>query len=398
MVNTPPNIGLAADGAREALNRRARDLADRLQGIGRSRPFVAFVALAAIIFGLYYFVIAAPIYVSDTSFTLRGREQPSALGGGAAGLLAAVGGGGGAGGANENAEVSEYILSYEMLEKLDRKLHLRELYSRPRLDVFNWLRAGAPKEEFLHFYRRMVKVSSAQGSGILSVQVRSFDPASAKAIAEQILVNSAEYVDGLSEVVRKDTVKASLADLQQAEQAVRQTRLAMAQYRNTTGLLDPTLSAAASSGTIQSLTSEILSTRAQLATLETYSRPNNPQVVQLRARIAALQKQIADEQNHLATTKSQDTLSEQLYKYEGLKVANEYAEKQLLAALSAYDSARAVASQRERYLVRVINPHLPDKPTLPNRLLSFIEAMVVVIAGYGIIALVIAGVRDHQGI
>jgi BexC/CtrB/KpsE family polysaccharide export inner-membrane protein len=397
MVNTPPsNIGLVAGGARDALNQRAKDLADRLQAIGRSRPFVAFVALAALIFGLYYFVIAAPIYVSETSFTLRGREQPSALGS-AAGLLAAVGGGGSDGG-NENAEVSEYIRSYEILAKLDQTLHLRELYSHPRLDVFNWLRAGAPKEEFLHFYRRMVQISSAQGSGIITVQVRSFDPESAKAIAEQILTDSAVYVDGLSEVVRKDTVKASLKDLQQAEQSVRQTRLAMAQYRNTTGLLDPTISAAASSGIIQSMNSEILSTEAQLATLETYSRPNAPQVVQLRARISALRRQIGIEQNHLATTKSQDTLSEQLYKYEGLKVANEYAEKQLLAALSAYDSARAIASQRERYLVRVINPHLPGKPTLPNRFMSFIEAMSVVIAGYGIVALVIAGVRDHQGI
>jgi capsule polysaccharide export protein KpsE/RkpR len=40
----------------------------------------------------------------------------------------------------------------------------------------------------------------------------------------------------------------------------------------------------------------------------------------------------------------------------------------------------------------------PDHATQPNRLLSFIEAMIVSIAAYGIIALVIAGVRDHQGI
>ena len=395
MVNTPPNLNFLSPGARDSLNRRAKDVSQRLQDVGRSRPFVAFVALAAIIFGLYYFVIAAGIYVSDTAFSLRGREQPSAMG--AAGILAAVGGSGGS--AAETSEVSQYILSYEMLAKLDQKLHLRELYARPRLDVFNWLKADAPKEEFLHFYRRMVKVSTEQGSGIVKVQVRSFDAASAKAIAEEILDNSADYVDGLSATVRKDTVKASLADLQQAEQSVRQSRLAMAQYRSNTGLLDPTVSAAASSGTIQSLTSQVLADRVQLATLETYNRPNSPQIVQLRARISALQRQIADEQSHLATkTNTQNTLTQRLYEYEGLQVANEYAEKQLVAALAAYDSARAVASQRERYLVRVINPHLPDKPTQPNRLLSFIEAMIVVVAAYGIIALVIAGVRDHQGI
>ncbi len=79
-------------------------------------------------------------------------------------------------------------------------------------------------------------------------------------------------------------------------------------------------------------------------------------------------------------------------------VKSEYAEKALVAALSSYDQARATASQRERFLVRIIPPHVPDRPTLPNRMLSFIEALLVAAAAYGIIALIVAGVRDHQGI
>ncbi len=77
---------------------------------------------------------------------------------------------------------------------------------------------------------------------------------------------------------------------------------------------------------------------------------------------------------------------------------NDYAEKQLVAAMAANDTAKTLAGQRERFLVRITNPNLPEEAALPHRLLSFIEALIVLLAAYGIVALAIAGVRDHQGI
>ncbi len=49
-------------------------------------------------------------------------------------------------------------------------------------------------------------------------------------------------------------------------------------------------------------------------------------------------------------------------------------------------------------MVKVVAPHLPDRPSRPHRLLSFLESLIVAIAAYGVIALAVAGVRDHQGI
>ena len=57
-----------------------------------------------------------------------------------------------------------------------------------------------------------------------------------------------------------------------------------------------------------------------------------------------------------------------------------------------------LASQRERFLVRAVNPNYPDSPTLPKRILRFFEVLAVAVALYAIVALSIAGVRDHQGI
>jgi capsular polysaccharide transport system permease protein len=387
------SLGFDPNQGRRAIDTYFQGTTDRLKEIAASRPFVAFAAVAVVILGFYYFIIATPIYVSQTQFTVRGREQPPAAGG----LLAMVGQGGD-NSETETAELKQYIQSPEILAKLDQRFHLREVYSRPRPDLLNWIPNNAPREEFLNFYKKMVSIQIDSQSNIVTLTTRSFDAKSAQALGAAILQISADYVNELSETVRKDTVKASLQDLDKAKNDVRTARLAMTKYRTTTGLLDPTATAAAQSAAVMGQQQEVLQAKADLSSLLTYNTPKSPQVVQARARIAAIEAQIEDQQAQIATAKNNNTLAHQLYEYEGLAIANDYADKQLVAAQAAYDGAVSLATQRDRFLVRVIEPNLPEKASEPHRLLAFFEALIVLIAAYGIIALAIAGVRDHQGI
>ncbi len=398
-IPSKPNLGFSPNRGRAALDKLSEELVFRGRQLAVSRPFVAFVIVAALVLGVYYFLISAPIYVSQSSFTIRGRDQSQS----ASGLLGAISGLGGGGGSSDSsgseaAELKQYTQSEEMLEKLDKQFDLRGLYSKPRADLLHWMPRNASKGRFLNFYRKMIQVRAEPQSDVFTVEVHSFDPASAQKIATAILDMSADYLDGLSAIVRKETLRASEKDLRDAEESVRASRLVMTQYRTSTGMLDPVGVAAARSGSVMGLEDAVRSSKADLATLRTFNTDRSPQVVQLKARIAILESQIAQTQSDLTAPKRSDTMAEKLLQYEGLMVTNDYNEKQLVAALSAYDSAKSVASQRERFLVKITNPNLPDRPVLPHRMLSFLESLIVVVAGYGVIALAIAGVRDHQGI
>lgn len=391
-----PNLGFSPNRGRAALDKLSEELMFRGRQVAASRPFVAFVVVAAVLLGIYFFFISAPIYVSQSSFIIRGRDQPSA----ASGLLGALGGtsGGGDTGGSETAELKQYAQSEEMLEKLDRQFNLRGLYSQPRMDLFHWMPRHAGRERFLNFYRKMIQIRVEPQSDIFTVEVHSFDPVSAQKITAAVLNISADYLEGLSAIVRKETLRASEKDLQDAEEAVRASRLVMTQYRTSTGMLDPVVVAGARSSSVIGMQDQVQQSQADLASLETFNTAKSPQVTQLKARIAALQAQINKTQSDLTAPRRSDTLAQKLLQYEGLIVTNDYNEKQLVAALSSYDSAKSLASQRERFLVKITNPNLPDRPALPHRLLSFIESLIVVVAGYGVIALAIAGIRDHQGI
>lgn len=383
--------GFDPNHGRRAPNLFLRDTQSRLKQIGTSRPFLAFTAVVGVVLFIYFFLIAASLYVSEADFTIRGREQNSqtSIISSITGVTTPA--------LTETAEVESYIESQQMLDKLNNRFQLRRLWSRPRLDLLNWMPQNASDEDFLDFYNRMVKVKIDHETYLVTIEVHSFDDKSAHDIAQAILDYTAEYVDHLSRNVRNDTLKAANQELAQAETSVKASRLAMTQYRTSTGLLDPVAMASAQTGQITALQQQIMQARATMASLGTYSTPNAPMMQQNQALITSLQAQINALQTKLTANKS-GAMAQRLYEYEGLAATNDYAEKRLAAALQAYDGARVLADQRERFLVRVTEPNMPDEPALPNRWLDLFEAMIIAIAAYGILALSIAGIRDHQGI
>ncbi len=383
MVNIPKSdLGFDPTHGRNPIHQYIKGMTGQVKGVATSRPFFAFLAITTAVFGIYYGLIAAPIYVSQSTFSIRGREQQLVD----TSFLAGLTGSSGAG--VETSEIEQYIESGEMLSLLDQRFHLRQLYSAPRLDLLHWMSRDASREGFLAFYRKMVSVDVDRTTNIVTVQVKSFDAKSAQEVADAILDSTSGYLDSLSATVRKDTLKASEQELVQAEKAVRESRLAMSKYRTQSGVLDPVAAATAAS-----------TAQAQLAGLLTYNTETSPQVVQLRAMLKTLEGHSANPDRRLPRNASTAArMAQRINEYEGLMVTNEYAERQLVAALGSYDTARSLAGQRERFLVRIVRPNLPDTPTLPHRMVSFLEAMLVSIAAYGIIALAIAGVRDHQGI
>jgi capsular polysaccharide transport system permease protein len=392
-----PKLGIDPAHGRRVVDTFTKQAVDRLKSVSSSRPFVAFVIIAALALAIYYFLLAAPIYVSEASLQLRGREQPNAA---AAGLLSAFGGNGATAGVTSTdvAAFMQYVGSYEMAAKLDQRFHLREVYSQPRLDFLNWMSRGASKEDYLDFYRKMVKVKIDRDTQLLTVDVRAFDPVLAQKMCQAIVAISADYVNSLSASVHRDTVRASETELQKAEDAARTARLAVTAYRARTGMIDPLTSAATQSAGIAGMQQQIVETRAEMTQLLSYNTPNSPQVRELQARIAGLQQQIEAEKKRISDTQADDSIAQRLREFEGLMITSDYADRQLVAALTAYDSAKQLAGQRERFVVQVIPPDLPQTATEPHRFLSFIEALLVLVAVYGIVALAIAGVRDHQGI
>ncbi|MGF1454477.1 MAG: hypothetical protein ACFB6R_03770 [Alphaproteobacteria bacterium] len=358
----------------------------------RRQPFRSTMVAATALCGIYYFALAAPLYVSEARFAIRSNESP-----GPDPLLAGLVGQT-SGTVQESIAIRDFIGSHDMVKALDARLDLRSLYSAPRLDPFRQLSVNASDEDFLEFFVSLVSTTIDREANIVTLDVQSFTPETAHAIATSILDLSETFINDLSSRVREATVSTARMDVEDARAQVTAARVALARFRNRTGDLNPVASGSGALQAVMGLEQEVTRLRADLASMRTISQDASPQVQQLKARILALEGQIGEQRAKLAGADQGGTLAESLITYEELLVEHEYADRRLISALTALDTARALAEKRQRFLVRIVNPNLPMEATEPRRVLSFILTLILIVVAYGIISFTIAGINDHRGV
>jgi capsular polysaccharide transport system permease protein len=114
----------------------------------------------------------------------------------------------------------------------------------------------------------------------------------------------------------------------------------------------------------------------------------------LDKQIAAFQGQIDAERASQAG--EADSLAPKVSQYEKLMLDSQLAGKGLESALAGLEAARLDARHQQVFLERVVNPSLPDRPEEPKRFKMVFLVLVSSLLAYGIIALLIAGLREHQ--
>lgn len=172
-------------------------------------PFIGLLGFAYLIF------FADSLYDSQAIFNLQNASSMSTtLGSLSSSLL------GSSGSSNESGAVVAYIESPEMLHLLDKKFHLRQLYSSTSHNPFWRLASGASDADFLAFYQGMVTVTPDQTTGLITIDVLDYDSKRAHDISDAILAAAQAFVNDMSSSIRVATIKYAKDQLVSATKAV----------------------------------------------------------------------------------------------------------------------------------------------------------------------------------
>ena len=90
------------------------------------------------------------------------------------------------------------------------------------------------------------------------------------------------------------------------------------------------------------------------------------------------------------------SLSNKAADYQRLALEREFADKQLGSALASLEQARNEAQRKQVYIERIVQPSLPDLAMEPRRLRSILATFVLGLVAWGILSMLLAGVREHQ--
>ena len=356
-----------------------------------NRLFLLTVAVPTALALVYFGLMASDIYISESRFVVRSPDRQVATG-----LGALLKGAGFSRAQDDSYTVHDYILSRDALKEINDKLGVAKAFASSSVDLFS--RFGAldfdNSFEALHrYYQKRVNVQQDTASSITTVTVHAYTAQDALNINQKLLELSEALVNRLNERGRQDLIRSAASEVADAETKSKAAALALSAYRNAKGVVDPERQATVQLQQVAKLQDELIATKTQLAQLRAFT-PQNPQIQSLQLRAQTLQAEMDAETTKVAG--GERSLSGKAAEFQRLALEREFADKQLGSALVSLEQARNEAQRKQVYLERIAQPSLPDVAMEPRRLRSILATFVLGLVAWGILTMLLAGVREHQ--
>jgi capsular polysaccharide transport system permease protein len=350
--------------------------------------FLIVVAPTAIAL-LYYGLIAADTYVSESRFVVRSPQRQAS-----AGIMGALLQGSAFPRAQDDSySVHDFMLSRDALRELDSKLGVVQAYSEAgdfasRFPGLDWDRSF---EAFHRYWQKKATVDFDPNSSITVLRVRAFKADDAQKINDMLLQMGERLVNELNERSRRDLVAFAENEVKLAEGKVTNAAVSLSAYRGRQAVYEPDRQAAIQLQGVAKIQEELLATETQIDQMRRLS-PNNPQLPSLVSKSETLRRAIANEN---AKVTGSGSLSARAPDFQRLALEKEFADRQLASAMTALETARSEALRKQLYLERLVHPNLPDASVEPRRLRLIFTVFVLALAAWGVVSLLVASVREH---
>ncbi|WP_035065210.1 chain-length determining protein [Nitratidesulfovibrio termitidis] len=347
--------------------------------------------IVALVAGVYWAFWASDRFVSDANVIIRKTNAVNAPTFDISMLAAGV--------ANANRPdqllLREYLLSVDILKKLDAALDLRTHYSDKRQDVISrmWFR-DASMEWFHRHYLSRINVVYDDYSGVLRIQAQAYDAKMAQAIAEMLVREGERYMNQLGHELAEAQAGFLTAQVDLAQQRFQSARQALLAFQNQKGLVSPKATAAGIGEIVARLEGQRTQIQTQLASLPMSLDSNHPSIVMLKQSLVAVNRQIAQEKAKLAAP-SGETLNYAVEEFERLQMEVEFTQDVYKTALVALERGRIDATRMLEKVSVLQHPTRPEYPMEPRRVYNMAILLVLTVVLVGMLRLLESILCDH---
>lgn len=370
--------------------RRARP---RLRHLAVLCSFLIWVAAPSALGGYYLWTVAADQYASKVGFSVRREEISSPFD-----LLGGLGDFSGSSSSDTDI-LYEFIQSQKLVSDIDRDIDLRAMWAAPTQDVLFAYDADGTIEDLVTYWNRMVRLSYDSGTGLIEVEVRAFASPHATLIAQKVFEKSSEMINQLSSIAQEDAIRYAREELDSAVERLKEARETVTRFRNVNQLVDPSLDLQSQAGLLGSLETQLAEQLIQLDLLAGTTSSNDPRVTQASRRVEVIQNRISAERRKLGIVTeggANSAFADLVGEFERLVVDREFAETAYTSALASFDSARAEARRKSRYLAAYIAPTQAEAAAYPERGTLFALWTLFLFLTWSIVTLVLYSLKDRR--
>ncbi|MEM7176155.1 MAG: hypothetical protein AAGD47_10975 [Pseudomonadota bacterium] len=374
-----------------------RDLVKRRRrkGIGMLTRLFFLVLVPTLVVAWFLWERATPLYESVSTFAVQSAE--GGVAGGSGGLLGRFLGG--KAGGNDPIAVQSFILSRDVLKRLNQDYDFDAHYQNPDFDYFHRLPRDVKSEDAFDFYLRMVNVSFDPSEGILEMTVKAATAADAQRFSNAIIGYAEEMVDNLSDPIRAATLKDAEANLESAEERLKQAHVAQADLREKLDVFSIEIEVSKEMQIISALEIELEGLNAKLTNLRRVTDESDPRVQRLSTQVETLEGQIAARQDKITGAQIvDDSLADTNVALQSANFEVTAATTLFSSAIETYEAARLDITRQHRYLAMIVQPSLPDEATYPKKIQTTALAFLIFLGGYILLSLTFSLIREQASI
>jgi len=355
------------------------------------RLIVKMILIYAVLATVYWLFVASDRFVSDANVIIRSTDQISSPGLDVSTLVP------GAGGPNRGDQLllREYLLSEDVLKRLDAALDLRSHFSDGHRDPISrmWFK-NAPMEWFYRYWLSRIDVEYDDYSGVLRIQAQAYDSKTAQEIVNFMVHEGEAHMNQIDHELALSQVRFLERQVTLAHGGLLDATHTLIDFQNRKGLMAPQATAESQNALIDKLEAQKVDVQTQIASLPPTLSPDQPTVVMLRNNLNALQKQIAQKRAELASP-SKGTLNYTVEEFQRLQMQVSFAQDLYKTALSALEKGRMDAARTLKMVSILQAPTRPSYPLQPKRLYNAFLTLLLAASLIGVLKLLESIIRDH---
>ncbi len=399
----PTPVDIAKDRVARIAQDREKELRKVQRDIARRRRkrlmllgarLLVFVALPTFIVSWYFYMIATPMYATESQFVIQQAD-----GGGVGdlqGVMPSIGAMGMGGGQSEAPSVQSFLQSRSAMRRLDREEGFKAHFSSPEIDMLRRLPENASDEAAFRVYRRNVQIGFDPTEGMVRMEVIAASPEASERFARALITFAEEHVDMMTQRLRDTQMSDARQNLEDAQQALIEARLAVVDLQEQSSVLSGEVELSLLSQQIGALEAELTQTTLGLQELRSNPRPNQARVEQMERRENALRAQITALRGSM-TRDSEDGISLARAQSQLITAEAEVQTREMLRAqaMQQLEQARIDVSRQLRYLALSVEPIAPDEATYPRKLENSAVAFLIFLGIYLFVSMTASVLREQ---
>ena len=398
----PTNVKKERINPLEQLTRSAKRLvaSKACQGMNKGwsklsriqKELMGFVVVPTLIVFLYLLLWASPMYISETKFAVQTTQENMGMDITSQVLKMP-------GTASKEAQIVDaFIHSTDAFKEMNDQLGLIDHYSGWRHDWVSRMPFSPTSYEQDQYWGRIINTIVDLDSGIVTFKVRAYTPEMAQRISSGILKLSETLINQMNERSHRDTLHLAEDEVKRAQQKLNLARNKVKEFRHANNELDPVATAGGLHEILMKLEAQKAQLQSEITEARSFMHENAPALKNLQSKLTAVQAQLAQQKQIMTGQQgNQDTINTVVSAYQTLLLEEEFAQKQVVSALAAMESARINTLSQNKYVVTIEKPTLPDESRYPLIFQVTLSVLAGLLLLFGLGRLVILSIKEHSG-